>query len=212
VSVVKTAPPLPALQPGETKLAKTSNRDEQFDDFSLYLMLAARIDLPTALRAADAYASGSAVRYTRGTTTCFRAAVVGDNERADAFLGTAIRRWTQAVPDAAVDSGPAGDATPSSIIFHSCDPGPRAVTPPAATITGATRLAERRDALVATLVDQHLTSLLAVCASRVLVDQPDVRSAILNGDMLTSPSPQILAESKRAGARCRANPLAGLPQ
>src|ERR1700759_4361692 len=101
-------------------------------------MLGARIDLPTALRAADAYASGSQVLYTRGTNTCFRAAVVGDNERANAFLGSAIRRWRQPVPNAAADPGPAGNATPSPIIFHSCDPGGRAVSPPNANIEGAT--------------------------------------------------------------------------
>jgi hypothetical protein len=211
VSVTKTRPALPALQPGETKLPNLTNDDEQFDDFSLYLMLAARIDVPTALRAADAYSSGSEVLYKRGPTSCFRAAVVGDNERANEFLASVIRRWTTTVPDAAIDSGAAGAATPSAIIFHSCDPGARAVTPANDNITGATRLAANRDALVATLVDQHLTSLLAVCASRVLVDQPDVRAAILAGDTLANPSPQIIAESKSAGAACRQNPLAGLP-
>ena len=75
----------------------------------------------------------------------------------------------------------------------------------------ATRLAANRDALVASLVNQHLTSLLAVCASRVLVEQPDVRTAIINGDTLDHPTPQMLRESASAGLACKNNPLAGLP-
>jgi hypothetical protein len=174
-------------------------------------MLAARMELPTALRAGDAYSTGSEVLYTRGGKTCFRAAVVGDTPAAQAYLAKVIRAWTKSVPDAAVDATPA-DAT-APVVFHSCDPGARAVTPANDGITRAIRLAANRDALVASLVKQHLTSLLAVCASRVLVGQPDVRDAILAGDVtvLTNPTPKLLEESRNAGLACRDNPRAGLP-
>ena len=207
VGATPTPPDVPKLQSGETKIAPLSKNDNEFDNFTLYLMLAARMDLPTALRAADAYSSGSEVLYKRGANTCFRAAIVGDNPAANTYLASVIRRWTQTVPDAGIE--PAASTT--AVVFHSCDPGPRAVTPANVNITGATRLAANRDALVASLVNQHLTSLLAVCASRVLVQQPDVRDAIMNGDVLAHPTPQMLRESATAGVSCRSNPRAGLP-
>jgi hypothetical protein len=210
-AVTPKPPAIPALQAGETKIAPTSKNDNEFDNFTLYLMLAARIDLPTALHAADAYSAGSEVLYKRGASTCFRAAILGDTDRANTYLGTVIRRWTKTVPDAAVDPVSKSAPAPIPVVFHSCDPGTRAVTPANESITGAIRLAANRDALVATLVSQHLTSPLAVCASRVLVDKPDVRAAILNGDVLTNPTPQMLEESRSAGLACRDNPSAGLP-
>src|SRR6185295_12456381 len=52
-------PPVPALQAGEKKLSSETVSDEGFDDFTLYLMLGARLDPVTALRAADAFEAGS---------------------------------------------------------------------------------------------------------------------------------------------------------
>jgi hypothetical protein len=204
VNQAPTPPPVPALEAGESKLSSDRN-DTEFDNFTLYLMLAARLDLPTALRAADAYSAGSEVVYTRGTSTCFRAAVAGLNPAANAFLAATLQRWAATVPDAEVDSakGP--------VIFHSCDPGRGAVTPPNARIVDATRLAANREDLIASLVKRHVPSLLAVCVSRVLVQQPDVRNAIVAGDSLDTPSPQMLQETTAAGVACRNNPLSGLP-
>ena len=73
------------------------------------------------------------------------------------------------------------------------------------------RLAANREGLIASLVKQHVPSLLAVCVSRVLVQEPDVRSAIVAGDSFDKPSPQILQETAAAGVACRNNPLSGLP-
>jgi len=39
-----------------------------------------------------------------------------------------------------------------------------------------------------------------------------VRNAILAGDALATPSPQILSETATAGTACRTDPLAGLPR
>ena len=205
VNAGPTPPAVPDVQKGEAKLANSSKNDSEFDDFTLYLMLAARLDLPTALRAADAYSAGSEVAYTRGTSTCFRAAVAGVSPAANAFLAATLQRWAHTVPDAVVESakGP--------VIFHSCDPGRGAVTPPNARIVDATRLAANREDLIASLVKQHVPSLLAVCVSRVLVQQPDVRAAIVAGNTLDKPSPQILRETATAGVACRSNPLSGLP-
>jgi hypothetical protein len=197
-------PTIPALQPGEKKLAGLSANADSFDNFTLYLTLAARLDSSTALRAADAYASGSEVVYTNNGVTCFRAAIVGTNANSDTYLATAIRRWTQTVPDAHIDS----TATP--LIFHACDPGSRATTPDDRHINAATSLAAGRDALVAT-VSGRLSRQLAACLARVLVDEADIRDALVKGDTLNQPTPKMLRESVAAGLTCRNNPLAGLP-
>ena len=99
--VADTPPPVPALQAGETKLSSETVNDEDFDDFTLYLMLGAHLDPITALRAADAFAAGSSTAYTTdGGTTCFRAAVTGVNPASDTFLARVLGDWAEKMPDA----------------------------------------------------------------------------------------------------------------
>jgi hypothetical protein len=199
-----TLPPVPALRAGEKKLTLSSN-DDSFDNFTLYLMLAARLDQPTALLAADAYSAGSEALYTHSGVTCFRTEIVGVNAASTTLLGSVLRRWTQTMPDAGIDS------TTDPVVFHSCDPGRRANTPSDALINAATQLAASRDGLTATFVGLHMSTQLASCVARVLVEQSDIRTALLNGDTLNHPNLQMLRESAAAGLACRNNALAGLP-
>ena len=113
-----TPPPVPARHAGETKLSSETVNDEDFDVFTLYLMLGARLDALTALRAADTFAAGSSTAYTTaGGTTCFRAAVTGVNPASEAFLARVLGDWTKKMPAAKVES------TSSPITFSSCDAG-----------------------------------------------------------------------------------------
>jgi hypothetical protein len=169
-------------------------------------MLAARLDRPTALLAADAYSAGSEADYTRAGTTCFRAAIVGVNAPSTRFLASTLRRWTQAMPDAAIDS------TSGPVVFHSCDPGAHARTPNDRAINQATALIATRDEIVASAVGPRVPAKLATCVARVLVEQPDFRDAILgNSNTLNKPTQQMLNESVAAGTACHNNPIAGLP-
>lgn len=204
VSDTPPIPKVPALNAGEKKLPTFSSNDDGFDHFTLYLMLAARLERATALLAADAYAAGSEVLYTRSGVACFRAAVDGVNTRSDAYLRSVLLRWTSSMPDAGIDS------TNSPLVFHSCDPGRRAITPNDAAITQAISLAAGRDAVTAFLVSSHVPSRTAACVARVLVQQPDIRDGILSGRAAASQAGQQREGAVAANA-CRQSTLAGLP-
>jgi hypothetical protein len=204
VNAAPTLPEVPSLKEGEKTLPTFSRNDDVFDHFTLYLMLAARLDRATAMLASDAYSSGSEVLYTRSGATCFRAAVDGVNARSDAYLRSVLGRWTRSVPDAGIDS------TGTPLVFHSCDPGRRAITPNDAAITEATSLAVGRDAVTAFLVSSHVPNRIAACVARLLVQRPDIRDAILGGRAAASQTDQLRAGAVAATA-CRQSTLAGLP-
>ncbi len=196
-------PPIPKLQAGEKKTSSDSGSDDGFDDFSLYLMLGARIDRLTALRAADAFASGSEVLYTRGGRTCFRAAIEGSNLAGETYLRGVLQRWTAGMPDAAID------ADAGAVVFHSCDPGKKAAGPSNAAIKEATSFAVTRAALVKELVTkEHATIPLAVCFSRLFFESPTLRGSLFGK---AAPPDQLRALGASVGLACRENPLAGMP-
>ena len=84
-------PPIPSLNTDEEKL-KISGDDTGFDAFTFYLMLAAQLDRPDALRAADAFASGSEATYTRAGVVCFRAAILGVTPESTSFIASVLRQ------------------------------------------------------------------------------------------------------------------------
>jgi len=202
--VAAPPPPVPALHGDERRLPNETTQDENFDDFTLYLMLSARLDAPTALRAADAYSAGSSTSYTSGGTTCFRASITGVNPASDAFLARVLGDWVKQMPDAEIES------TTSPLTFHSCDPGAAAVEPRKAAIEAAATLAATRGAVENTFVTtNHIPAGTAACVARVLMQRPDV------GTLLQPTTPDGITAAQRAGAEagqaCRANPLAGIP-
>jgi hypothetical protein len=201
-----TMPPVPALQAGEKKLSTGSgnNNDDEFDDFTLYLMLGAHVDTTSALRAADAFSAGSEVLYTKSGKTCFRAAVDSASPAGEALLHSVLQRWTRAMPEAAIDSAN------GQVVFHSCDPGKGADAPSDKAINQATNYAVTRAALVSELVTkEHATTALATCAARVFFETPTLRDSVLGKSVAT---PEVLrAEGAAVGLACRRNPSAGLP-
>ena len=161
-----------------------SANDDGFDDFTFYLMLGARLDRPTALRAADAFQAGSEVMYKRAGVTCFRASIAARNGASNEFLRTVVGQWAKSMPDAAID----GTAIP--LVFHSCDSRARATTPSATAVNQATALAS--------------------CAARLLVQQPRIRNDIVH-DTSTVPRADILRMAAAAGSSCRLDLDAGIP-
>ncbi len=198
-------PPRPDVLDDERRLPELADGDDHFENFDFYLMLAAKLDLPTALRAADAFSAGSQVAYTRGGRTCFRAAIDGVTRSSSRYLSEVLRRWAATMPRAGVSF------TATGVLLHSCDPGDRAVTPDDTRIQRAVQLAAGRDGLVDALARQPLPIELAVCAARVLGQQPDFRGAILSSEGFDHPTRQMVQESAAAGRTCRANPKSGVP-
>jgi hypothetical protein len=201
-----SVPPAPELFPGEKRLPALADGDDHFETFDLYLMLAAKLDVATALRAADAFSTGSRIDYTRGGRTCFRAALDGVTRGSSNYLAEVLRRWATAMPQAEVSF------TATGVLLRSCDPGADATTPDDARIRQAVRLAAGRDELIASLAQRGLPTKLAVCAARVLVDQQEFRAAILGGAGFGEPTPTMVQASQEAGRACRANPRAGVPE
>jgi hypothetical protein len=198
-------PPVPALQAGEKKLSSETVSDEGFDDFTLYLMLGARLDPVTALRAADAFQAGSSTAYTTSDgKTCLRAAITGVNSASDTYLAQVIGSWAGKMPDAKVES------TASPITFRSCDPGQQAVAPKESAIRNLASLAAIRDSLTESLItNNHVQPDMATCSSRLLLQDAAFRS-IMNENS-QSAFQQATREAARAALACRANTLAGIP-
>jgi hypothetical protein len=199
-------PVAPAVKPGEKKLPEYSKNEEAFDDFTLYLMLAARLDPATALRAADAYETGSEVLYSdQSGAACFRAALEGVDPDSHAFLAEVITRWTRRMPAAGIES------TGTPIVFHACDPGRHAPAPNDTSVKNATALAAGRATIVATFVGDHLTSDLASCVARLLVDRPTIRREIVTNKLTAAGRADVLRAAAASGITCRENPRAGIP-
>ena len=108
------------------------------------------------------------------------------------------------MPNAGIDS------TGTPVVFHSCDPGRRAITPDDAAIREATSLAVGRDAVAASLVSAHVPGQIAVCAARMLVQQPTFRDEMLGAKPSASPA-ELVSQGAAAAVACRRNALAGLP-
>jgi hypothetical protein len=198
------APAVPALRAGEKKFSTGSDDDDEFDDFTLYMMLGARIDRPTALRGADAFASGSEALYTRGGTTCIRVAMEGRDAASEKYLGTVMKRWIATMPEAALEESDTG------VLFHTCDPGTSFAAPSDAAIREATSFAATRGALTKELVTKnHATTTLATCAARMFFEQPALRDSVF-GKLSASPE-QLRQDGAAVGLACRANPRSGLP-
>jgi hypothetical protein len=194
---------VPALQPGEKKISTGSGDDNDFDDFFLYMMLGARIDRPTALRAADTFTSGSALLYSSADKTCIRVAMEGANEP---FLRTVMRQWVATMPAAALESS----ASASGVVFHSCDPGKSFAAPSNAGIRQAMSFAATRSAFAKQLITvDHATAPLAACASRLFFESPRLRDVIFNKS--TETEEQQRSEGAAVGLACRENPESGLP-
>ena len=189
-----TTPVAPKLRAGEVE-SKISP-DHDFDSFTLFVMLASRLDAVTALDAVDAYQTGSSIQYKRGDTTCFRATITAD-VKGEAALANAVKRWTQAVPDAAVES-----ARP--LTFHACDAGAKTKAPPNPRIVTAVLVASQRDEFVALAMKQGTSADKARCLAHQYIESPIIVSALANN---RAPSTiQIQATATLARTRCQSVP------
>ena len=84
----------PKLTVGESK----AGPPDEFGAFTLYLMLAARTDVKTALRAATGWGGDRYRGFERDGRQCIRAAFVGDTGRDTDEIEAALGEWAATLP------------------------------------------------------------------------------------------------------------------
>ena len=157
--------PLPALHAGEHAKGGADN----LGAFSLYLMLASRLDPGDALTVADGW-GGDAERIVRKSgTTCYRVALVGRTDPASGAIRDALTQWSATMPAGATTVAHQGKTT----ILTACDQGAATPDPPSATATFyGLALAANRDSFLAALLGQGVGVVPADCIANRTVRDP----------------------------------------
>lgn len=179
----------PHLQDGD-KVRNTGS----LGALDLYLVLAERLPIGDALAAAGAWGGDVAVDFERAGRSCTAVSLQGPTANQTVTLRSALQRW------AAMSSGAASVADAGeSVVLTACDPGPGAEIY-ADKSQDALYVLATRNAIASGLEGQHASAEVARCyADDVVtyVNVDDLRR--LNGG---PPSPQVIDEMRRAGARC----------
>jgi hypothetical protein len=179
----------PKLAAGEEQVGAR----DVFGAFGLYLLLATDGDPVRALDVADGWGTDSMVTFTRGQTTCVRAAFIGSDASASTAIHEGLTAWaSHRTASATVDA--AGDTT----TLTTCDPGASAVDPgqtPAAALT----VAEVRNALLAQAIGSVGEKTASCVAHRALGDasfQPLLAATV--ADPSAEPSAEVLSPFTKA--------------
>jgi hypothetical protein len=177
--------PTPTLRAGE----KRSGPPDSFGAFSLYQVLASRIDPATALAAADGWGGDAMITFTKDGTTCLRSNFAGRDRAKTAAIGAALSQWAAAMP-----AGTADVQAGTRVVLTACDPGAAGTDAPNRALE-ALVLATTRDGLFLEVIKQGAPVSLAVCTSDTLVRDP-VFTPILHAavdDPNASPDAESLA-------------------
>jgi len=168
----------PDLKDGEKAI---QDSEDDFGMLSLLVMLGERIDFGVAWPAVNGWAGDAVVAFDRSGTTCVRADVVFDSgAQAERFAG-AFATWSSGRPATQTRND-------RSVTFESCDPGTAAAAGRAAGhVSGIQGLALRK-ALIATLQEQGIPPLGAVCTTDALLAKLTAdRFAMLDGTLTKDP-------------------------
>ena len=138
--------------------------------YSLYMMLAPRIDRATALEAANGWGGDSSRTFTRADgTECVRVAIKGDTTRDTEEIGAALALWAVQMPGGGAESAvAAGTAT-----FTACDVG-GVTSPEQSRVDDASNLLYDRNHFAAGLVADGVPYALARCAAGRMALDPEV--------------------------------------
>ncbi len=169
---------------------------EPFGAFSLYVMLASRIDLLDALLAADGWNGDAKVAYDRAGTSCVRVSVAGRSAAASARIAAALTEWAALMPPGAATV----EAVDPTVTFSSCDPGD-AATPPAHPTFAALLFASTRNAAISAALAGGAPTKIAMCIGRELI-KDSAFQAFFAGDL-----EEILAPSRRTQRELQAQAL-----
>jgi hypothetical protein len=156
--------PLTVAAPKLTAGEKAVGAPDVWGAYSLYLMLAARIDRVRALEAADDWGGDAYRAFTSADgTECVRVALKGDGDRDTREIGAALGEWAAQMPV----GGVATTSDEATATFTACDVG-GVTSPDAQRITDAGDLLYDRNHFAQRLVDEGLPYLTARCAGAKL--------------------------------------------
>jgi hypothetical protein len=159
----------PKLAKGE----KAVDKPDVFGSFALYLMLAGRGDAGEALSAADSWGGDSMITFTRGGTTCVRAAFAARSSNDTAALSDAISSWVAKMPGGTASSTRDG----SIVTLTACDPGTSATDPPNSSNT-ALIVADLRNEVLSEIVGSGAPVATGECVAIGLVRDPAMQPII----------------------------------
>ena len=116
-----TKVPVPKLGKGEKRVGKP----DVFGAFTLFMILASRVDLGQSMRAADGWAGDSMVSFERDGNPCLRARFVGRSERDSYDIGVALDTWVYGRAPEAADVHWEKDWGVNGITLTVCDTADR---------------------------------------------------------------------------------------
>jgi hypothetical protein len=202
------APPPPSLRaPTIAEDEEASGPPEAFGAFELYVMLAARDDPSTALRAADAVLGGRAQGLRWHGRYCYRAMLTTRDVPAAQFVQVALQHWTQSASGASVNR--AG----TIVAFTACDPGAAAVGASKDKLNAAELLLGARSGLAIGAAENGVPAGAARCVARLFALRPGALDTLqrLGGGSVSPQETLRVQQAAQEDARtCRDNPKAGL--
>jgi hypothetical protein len=161
-----------------------------------YLMLAERVPVRTALRAADGWGGDAFVAYDQAGTSCVRADYTGRTRRDSRTMADALGRWAGADPSHSAHVSRKG----KSVGFRSCDPGTES-TVGSDSSEQAIEVAMTRSYLGVQIVRSGSSPRLASCVADRVVRIYSV--ADLQDPAFGADDPAVQARVHRIAAACR---------
>jgi hypothetical protein len=171
VATRESRPPKRVRAPKLTADERRHGDADDFGAFSLYLVLASRIDPETALRASEGWGGDRYVGFTRRDADgheCVRVAFTGDTATDTGEIASALTQWTATLPPGAASSTRAGNR----VELTACDTG-TTPAPSQETLDAAVTLLVDRNDIAYQLVDAQYPLPLARCMSDHLATDPD---------------------------------------
>jgi hypothetical protein len=193
----------PALGAGEKELRKP----DPFGTYTLYLMLASRLDTSTAIAASNAWGGDAEHIYSKKidgvTTTCVRANFAGRSAADTKTIGTALAAWAAKMPGA---HPPTVKTTAALATLDACDPGTKTAAAPN-DLTMAEGILLARNEFVQEVIKDAPTVADAACFGNHLAMNATMNAlinAIGNGEPTAAQQNEITNLAADAARACGA--------
>ena len=193
--------------PQEVEAPEVPDGADRFDDASelgaitLFVMLSERIDVLTALDAADGWGGDMSVAYREDDRTCVRADLVGDTTEDTAEIHDALQMWADAGPSGVATVEMDGDLVALEACAPPADDGAAAPTGAAFYALGV--VAARSQLTVLTAVDGGAGVRDAFAVGDCFVRNLPAEALAASSGM-EEPTPEVLDEIQATMLACRA--------